>query len=89
MANSITTLNKKIKAPKNNNSQSTSASSVARVGGGGGGLQPPHWPVNQNAESEKTTFLALLRLLFVLEWTKKWLKPSFETYIQGGLICQK
>ena len=30
------------------------------------------------------TFLAFLRLFFVLEWTKKWFKASFETYIQGG-----
>ena len=33
---------------------------------------------------ENTTFLALLRLVFVLELTKKWFKASFETYIQGG-----
>ena len=33
---------------------------------------------------ENTRFLAFLRLFFVLEWTKKWFKASFETYIQDG-----
>ena len=40
---------------------------------------------------ENTTILALLRLFFALELTKKWFKASFETYIQrgGGANCQK
>ena len=37
---------------------------------------------------ENTTFLALLRLFFVLELTKKWFKASFETYSTGA-NCQK
>ena len=39
-------------------------------------------------KKENTIVLALLRLFFALEWTKKWFKASFETYIRGGLICQ-
>ena len=38
---------------------------------------------------KNNTFLAFLSLFFALELTKKWLKAFFETYIQGGLICQK
>ena len=37
---------------------------------------------------KNTTFLALLRLFFALELTKKWFKVSLETYIQGELIYQ-
>ena len=44
---------------------------------------------------ENTTFLALLRLFFALELTKKWFKASFETHIfkgggggGGGLIAK-
>ena len=33
--------------------------------------------------NENTTFLSFLRLLFSLEWTKKWFKAFFETYIRG------
>ena len=38
---------------------------------------------------ENNSFLALLRLLLALEWTKEWFKASFEAYIQGGIIFQK
>ena len=40
--------------------------------------------------TKNTTFLALLRLCFALELTKKGFKASFETYIQEeGANCQK
>ena len=45
-------------------------SSVAG-GGGGGGLALPHWNVDQIAEEGKHRVLALLRLFFSLQYTKK------------------
>ena len=54
-------------------------SSVAR-----GAIASPIGLSTKTQNRENTTFLALLRLLFVLEWTKKWFKTSFEAYIQGG-----
>ena len=58
------------------------ASSVA---GGGGGYIPPADLSTKMQNKKNTTFLALLRLSFALEMTKKWFKASFETYIQRGV----
>ena len=41
---------------------------LARGGRAGGLLL--NWHVDQNVEWENTTFLALLRLFYALEWTK-------------------
>ena len=54
-------------------------------GQGEGGYSP--FPIGLSTEmqnKENTMFLSFLRLLFMLEWTKKWFKASFETYIKGG-----
>ena len=64
------------------------ASSVAG-GGGGGGLYPPIGLLTKMQNKKNTTFLALLRLSFALELTKKWFKAFFETYIQGGANLSK
>ena len=60
------------------------SSSVAKGGGGGGGYILPIGLSIKMKNNENVTFLALLRLFFALEWTKKWFKTSFETYIQRG-----
>ena len=49
------------------------------VGGGGGKLWPPIGLSTKMQNKKNTTFLALLRLVFALESTKKWFKASFET----------
>ena len=59
------------------------SSSVAR-GGGGGAKAPPIGMSNKMRKEKNTTFLALLRLFYVLDGLKSDLKTSFETYIQGG-----
>ena len=38
---------------------------------GGGGYRPPIGLSTKMQNKENTTFLALLRLVFALEWTKK------------------
>ena len=60
------------------------ASSVAGGGGGGGGYIPPIGLSTKMQNKKNTTFLALLKLSFALEFTEKWFKAFFETYIQGG-----
>ena len=56
-------------------------SSVAR----GWGYSPTIGLLTKIQNKKNTTFLAPLGLFFfALEWTKKWFKASFETYIQGG-----
>ena len=60
---------------KNCFSNGTPTSSRVARGGGGGATAPPpppppHWHVEQNAEWENTSFLALLRLFYALEWPK-------------------
>ena len=60
------------------------ASSVAGGGGGGGGYIPPIGLLTKMQNKKNTTFLALLRLSFALELTKKWFKAFFKTYIQRG-----
>ena len=47
------------------------------VGGGGYGL--PIGLSTKMQNKKNITFLALLRLVFALESTKKWFKASFET----------
>ena len=78
------------RSPTDFGEKSVQFSSVARGGSGGGGYSPFFiGPSNKMQNKENTTFLSFLKLLFVLEWTKKWFKAFFETYIQGGgLICQ-
>ena len=49
--------------------QCHTTSSVAR--GGGGGYSPPIGLPTKMHNKENTTFLALLRLSFALDWTKK------------------
>ena len=39
--------------------------------GGGGGYKPPFGLSTKMRNKENTTFLALLRLVFALKWTKK------------------
>ena len=55
------------------------SSSIAR-----GGYSPPIGMSTKMQIEKNTTFLALLRLFYALEWTKQKFKTSFETYIQGG-----
>ena len=64
------------------------ASSVYSWGRGGSYILPIGL-LTKKQNKKNTTFLALLRLSFALELTKKWFKAFFETYIQRGLICQK
>ena len=45
-------------------------SSVARGGAGGGGAIAPIGMSTKMQNEKNTTFLALLRLFYVLEWTK-------------------
>ena len=67
--------------------QSIAPSSVAR-GGAGGYSPPPHWPVNQNVESEKChVFSSFETAFFCAGIDEKGFKAFFETYIQGGLLC--
>ena len=40
-------------------------------GGGGGGYRPPIGLSTKMQNKKNTTFLALLRLVLALEWTKK------------------
>ena len=48
-------------------------------GGGGGGGYRPHIGLSTKMQNKKNnTFLAFLRLVFPLEWTKKWFKIFFE-----------
>ena len=47
--------------------------------GGEGGYRPPIGLSTKMQNKENTTFLALLSLIFALEWTKKWFKTSFKT----------
>ena len=54
------------------------ASSVA------GGYILPIGLLTKKQNKKNTTFLALLRLSFALELTKKWFKAFFETCIQRG-----
>ena len=61
------------------------ASSVA---GGGGGYIPPIGLSTKMQNKKNTTFLALQKLSFALEFTKKWFKAFFETYIQGGYFVK-
>ena len=46
---------------------------------GGGGYSPSIGLLTKMQNKENTSFLALLRLVFALESTKKWFKASFET----------
>ena len=49
------------------------------VGGGGGGGYNPHIGMSTKMQNTKsTTSLALLRLFFALEWTKKQFKAPFK-----------
>ena len=65
-------------------------SSVARVKRGvGGPIASPISLSTKTQNKKNTTFLGLLRLFFALEWTKKWFRASFATYLQKRLICQK
>ena len=60
-------------------------SSAAKVGLEGAFAPPPPIGLSTKMQNKKnTTFLALLKLVFGLEWTKTWFKLSFELYIQGG-----
>ena len=54
-------------------------SSVARgEAGGGGAIAPPVGLPTKMQNKENTTFLALLRLSFALDWTKNDLKHSLK-----------
>ena len=56
--------------------------------GGYSYIPPPIGLSTKMQNKEITTFLALLRLFFVLEWNKRF-KVSFKHIFRGGLICQK
>ena len=58
---------------------------ISVAGGGGGATAPPPIGLSTKMQNNKNaTFLALLRLSFALELTKKGFKAFFETYIQRG-----
>ena len=81
---------KKVYVRDNEMQYSYHGSSVAR--GEAGGVGPQASPIGQSTKTQNkknTTFLGLLGLCFALEWTKKWFRASFETYLQERVICQK
>ena len=59
------------------------------VGGRGGVYTPPIGLSTKMQNEKNTTFLALLRRVFALEWTKKDLKHLLKHKFRGALICQK
>ena len=55
---------------------------------GGRGVYTPPIGLSTKMQNKKNTFLALLRRVFALEWSKSDLKQLLKHKFRGALICQ-